>query len=138
MRTPMKVVRSFVRPIGVALLALGLLFWANLARALVPVHMLLGLLLVLLLWVQAVLARRAGVGRGLVALAATWGLVVPTLGLTQARQLPGDAHWVIQLLHLLVGLVALGLVERLATQAQHLSGSEAATSPMTRSQGGLQ
>jgi hypothetical protein len=71
--------------------------------------MLLGLVLVLSLWLIAALALRAGVQPGLVALAAVWGRVVPTLGLTQDRLLPGSLHWLIQLLHLAVGLTAIGL-----------------------------
>ncbi|MGH2366880.1 MAG: hypothetical protein ACRDI2_01660 [Chloroflexota bacterium] len=103
-----------VRLTGAILIVLGLLFWTGNALTLIPVHMLLGLLLVLLLWVLTFLAARAGLGVGLVALAALWGFVVIALGMTQTQLLPGDAHWVIQVLHLLVGLVALGLADRLA------------------------
>ena len=46
---------------------------------------------------------------GLVALAAVWGLIVPILGVMQTQLLPGGAHWVIEVIHLLVGLVAIGL-----------------------------
>jgi hypothetical protein len=46
--------------------------------------------------------------------AIVWGLVVPILGLNQDRLLVGSAHWVIEVLHLLVGLGAVGLAERLA------------------------
>jgi hypothetical protein len=76
--------------------------------------MLLGFVLVLLLWALAGLAARAGAGLGLAGLGIVWGLVVVALGMTQTRLLPGDFHWVIKLLHLLVGLAALGLAERLA------------------------
>jgi hypothetical protein len=78
--------------------------------------MLLGLVLVLALWVLAGLAARAGVPLGLVALAVAWGLIVPALGLTQDQLLPGSAHWVIQVLHLLVGLGAIGQAEGLAAR----------------------
>jgi hypothetical protein len=70
---------------------------------------LFGFVLVLSLWVLAVLAALAGVSRGVVALAIFWGLVVPILGLTQARLLPGPAHWSIEVLHLLIGLAAIGM-----------------------------
>jgi hypothetical protein len=69
----------------------------------------LGFVLVIALWIMAGLAARAGVNPGLVALAIVWGLIVPVLGMTQVRLLPGDWHWVIQVAHLLVGLVAMGL-----------------------------
>jgi hypothetical protein len=33
-----------------------------------------------------------------------------------SQLLPGDFHWVIKLLHLLVGIAALGLADRLAAE----------------------
>lgn len=39
-------------------------------------------------------------------------------GITQQRILPGAFHWVIQVAHLFLGLVAMGLAERLARGAQ--------------------
>ena len=60
------------------------------------------------------MAARSGVSLGLVALGIAWGLIVVALGMTQNRLLPGDAHWVIKVLHLLVGIGALGIAERLA------------------------
>jgi hypothetical protein len=70
--------------------------------------------LVLSLWVLAVRAAQVGVSRGLVVLALVWGLILPILGLTQTRLAPGNAHWTIQILHLLVGLGAIGQGEALA------------------------
>ena len=57
-------------------------------------------------------ARR--MAEGLVALGIAWGLIVVALGMTQNQLLPGDFHWVIKVLHLLVGIAALGIAERLA------------------------
>jgi hypothetical protein len=68
------------------------------------------------LWTLAALAARAGVRPPLVALAAVWGLIVPILGLTQTRLLVGSAHWLIEVLHLLVGVGAIGLAEGLAAR----------------------
>jgi hypothetical protein len=81
--------------------------------------MLLGIALVLALWTLAVLAAIARVNLALVVLAALWGFVVPILGLTQTRLLPGAAHWVIQVLHLLVGITAIALAQILARQITH-------------------
>ena len=116
MKTATTTAQMLVRLCGLALLTLGLLFWTGNARGLVPLHMLLGLVLVLALWVLAGLAARAGVPLGLVALAVAWGLIVPALGLTQDQLLPGSAHWAIQVLHLLVGLGAIGQAEGLAAR----------------------
>jgi hypothetical protein len=116
MRTATTVIQMLIRLAGLIMIALGLLFWTGNALALIPVHMLLGIVLVILLWVQAGLAARSGVGLGMVALAFVWGLVVVALGMTQSQLLPGDFHWVIKLLHLLVGIAALGLADRLAAE----------------------
>lgn len=98
------------------------MFWTNspLTLTLIPVHMMVGMVLVLLLWALAVLAARAGVRPGFVALAIVWGFVVPILGITQTRLLPGSAHWVIEVLHLLVGLGAIGQAEGLAARIKQI------------------
>lgn len=114
MRPITTVLQMTVRVAGLFAIALGLLFWSGNADALVPIHMLLGILIVLSLWTLAVLAAVAGVSPGLVALAIIWGFIVPLLGLAQTRLLPGTAHWVIQIVHLLVGLGAIGQAENLA------------------------
>lgn len=127
MRAVATVLRIFVGLDGLILIALGLLFWTGNADPLVPVHMLLGIALVLALWVLAALAAVAGVNLGLVALAFVWGLIVPALGLTQTRLLPGGAHWIVQVLHLLVGITAIGLAQvlamRIITRRPHSSGA---------------
>jgi len=115
-RTATTIVRTLIRLTGLVQIVLGVLFWTGNARGLIPLHMLVGFVLVLSLWVMAALAARAGVQPGLVALAAVWGLVVPVLGLAQDRLLPGSAHWLIQVLHLLVGLGAIGQGEALAAR----------------------
>ena len=118
MKIATTIAQTLVRLCGLALVTLGLLFWTGNARDLIPLHMLLGLVLVLSLWVLAGLAARAGVPIGLVMLAVAWGLIVPALGLTQAQLLPGSAHWVIQVVHLLLGIGLLGLAENLAARAK--------------------
>jgi hypothetical protein len=116
MRTATTTARTLVRVCGVVQLVLGGLFWTGNALDLVPLHMLVGFLLVLGLWTLAALAARAGVQPSLVALAAVWGLIVPILGLNQDRLLAGSAHWLIEVLHLLVGLGAIGQAEGLAAR----------------------
>jgi hypothetical protein len=107
-----------IRVLWLVQLALGILFWTGNALGLVDLHQLIGILLVLALWTQAALAHRAGVPGGLVAGAAVYGLVVPIVGLTQRELFPGSAHWVIQVIHLLLGIGLIGLAENLATRAK--------------------
>jgi hypothetical protein len=109
MKTTATVALWLVRLTGLFQIVTGLLFWTGNALALLPLHLLSGLGLVLSLWTVALVALRGGVGPGPVALAVLWGLLVVALGVTQTQLLPGELHWIIQLLHLLVGLVAIGL-----------------------------
>jgi hypothetical protein len=99
---------------------LGLLFWSGHAQDLIPVHMLVGLIFVLSLWTVAALAVRAGVSGGPIVLTFVWGVIVLLLGIAHAPLFPGPSHWIVRVLHLLVGLAAMGqaggLVRRIAAQ----------------------
>jgi hypothetical protein len=116
MKTAAIIAQILVRLAGVIQIVLGVLFWTNNALTLVPIHMLVGFALVILLWALAGMALWAGVNWSFAALALVWGVVVVVLGMTQTRLLPGSAHWVIQVLHLLVGLGAIGQAEGLASR----------------------
>lgn len=122
MKTAITVARMLVRLLGVILIILGLLFWTGNAESLIPIHILLGILLVLTLWVLAFLAFRAGVSTGFVLGMVVWGLIVLLLGLNQAQLFPGDAHWVTEVLHLLVGVGAIGLAEALGGRIKRAAG----------------
>jgi len=118
MRSTITAIQMGIRALGVVQLVLGIIFWTGNALGLVDLHQLIGILLVLGLWTQAAMAHRAGVPGGLVAGAAVYGLLVPIVGLTQRDLFPGSAHWVIQVVHLLLGLGLLGLAENLAQGAK--------------------
>jgi hypothetical protein len=118
MRSTITAIQMGIRALGVVQLVLGIVFWTGNALGLVDLHQLIGILLVLGLWTQAAMAHRAGVPGGLVAGAAVWGLLVPIVGLTQRDLFPGSAHWVIQVIHLLLGLGLLALAENLAQRAR--------------------
>jgi hypothetical protein len=73
-----------------------------------------------------------------VSFAIVWGVVVVALGMTQDSLLIGELHWIIQVLHLLVGLGAVGQAETLARQTRGRVGhahvdrqTEASFQPMT-------
>jgi uncharacterized membrane protein len=108
------VAQTVARLAALVLIVLGALLWAGASGGLLAAHVLVGLLLVLALWTLAVLAALAQTRTGTAALAVAWGLVVILLGITQQGLLPGDAHWVVRVLHLLVGLAAVALAELLA------------------------
>jgi hypothetical protein len=123
MRAATTVAQMTLRGAGVLLIVLGVTFWTGHAVQLVPVHEFLGFVLVLSLWTLAGIAARAGVSPGLVVLAVVWGLIAPALGLAQDRILTGDWHWTIQVLHLLVGLGAMGQGEGLAARIRQKIGT---------------
>lgn len=123
------IARGLVRLTAIVQIVLGVLFWTDNATGLIDLHQLSGIILVLALETIVVAAARAGVDRRMVWLAGVWGVVVVVLGLSQDSLLVGSAHWVIEVLHLLVGLGAIGLAEVLATRVQRQSGSEVRTQP---------
>jgi hypothetical protein len=118
MRSAITAIQMAIRVAGVVQILLGLAFWTGNALGLVDLHQLIGILLVLALWALAALAARAGVQPGLVAGAVVLGLIVPVVGLTQRELLPGSAHVVVEVLHLLLGLGLLGLADILAARAK--------------------
>jgi len=123
MQTASTITQMLIRFIGLIQIVLGVLFWSGSVRGMIPVHMLLGFVLVLALWTLAGLAARAGVSPALVVVAVLWGLLVAVLGMTQEQLLPGDYHWVIQVAHLLVGLAAIGQGEGLAARIKQARSS---------------
>jgi hypothetical protein len=127
MRAVLIFARILVAVAGIGVLLLGLLFWSGSSLNLLPIHMHLGETLVLGLWILAVLGIIARVSWGLVLLVFVWGLIVPALGMMQLRLMPGSLHWVIQLVHLLVGVVAMGLGHMLAARI-----TAAQSAPATR------
>ncbi len=100
-----------VRVAGVLALLLGLLFWTGDALPLIPIHMLLGTLTVLGLWLLAATASQLGAPMGMVIGAGILGLLVLGLGFSQQSLMPGSGHWVVQVVHLLLGMAAVGLGE---------------------------
>lgn len=108
-------------------LILGILFWTNTTdpgnvpqsfSALGLVHILLGILVVLSLWTLGIAQGMRGGSFGLALATFVWGLITLAVGLFQVNWLQGSAHWVIQVIHLLLGLGAIGLGEMCAARAK--------------------
>jgi hypothetical protein len=108
------IAHMLIRIAGPIMIILGVLIWTGNFDSIIPLHRLIGFVLVAALWTLAWLAYESGVSPGLVVFAFLWGVLAPVLGLVQERLLTGGAHWVIQVAHLLVGLGLIGLGERLA------------------------
>jgi hypothetical protein len=116
-----------LRICGLITLILGVTLWTGSADALIPVHMILGILTVLSLWVLAVSTATAKGGNwGLAGGAIVLGLIVMALGLRQQLILVGAAHWVIQVIHLLLGVSAVGMGEVLGGRYRRFNKASAA------------
>lgn len=125
MKTAVTVSHMTIRVAGVLLILIGIAIWTGRADQFIPLHELLGFVLVLSLWALSYLAARAGVAMKWVVLAVAWGLVAPILGLTQQGLLTGDWHWTVRVLHLLIGLGAIGQGEILARLMKQLAPTPA-------------
>lgn len=116
MRKAALVTRWIVRLAGLVQIVLGLMFWSGRGLSLIPVHMLIGLIVAWGLLVIAVLASRTGTRASVVVLAVVWAFMLPAFGVAHVGMLPGEWHWVVRVLHLAIGLGALGFADRLAEQ----------------------
>jgi hypothetical protein len=120
MQVVLTVSHMLVRICGVILLILGLLIWVEGMRNLIGLHTTLGLILVLSMWVMAAVATRLGAPMGLAIGVAVLGLLVAVVGMGQNSMLPGDSHWVIQIIHLLLGMAAVGIAEALGGRMRRI------------------
>ena len=92
----------------------GLGLWSGRWYSLVGMHRTVGITYVLLLWTLAILALVQRRSTKLALASLIWGLVIAALGFAQQGILIGDLHWIVRVVHLIVGLAAMPLAERLA------------------------
>lgn len=116
MRAATILIQNAVRVLGVVLIVLGFLFWSRHAYNLVPLHMWLGVALIVLLWILAIVAAKARVSGVLVIVAILWGVLVIAFGMNMGGWLPGPAHEIIRVVHFLIGLTAIALSESLSAR----------------------
>jgi hypothetical protein len=76
----------------------------------------LGVLVVLALWILATIyARAANANLGMAIGASAIGLLLLIVGVTQRELLLNGYHWVIQLIHVLLGLAVIVMGETLSS-----------------------
>lgn len=116
---------------------LGILFWLGYGYGLIPLHIALGVLVTFSLWGAGILVgiEKGGSVRLMVG-ALVLSLVVMLFGLNQTMLLPGSLHWMVQAVHLLLGVaaVALGIpIERRckAAKAAQVAALAVSTSPIS-------
>lgn len=119
-----------LRIAAVIALILGILFWLDvisgaddLRNPWTSLHMTMGIIVTICLVILGVLMMttkggNAGLGIGAIVLA----VLVIALGLTQTRLLiQPSVHWIIQVVHLLFGLAAIGLGEMIGARYRRLA-----------------
>jgi hypothetical protein len=95
---------------GLLALILGLLYWTGTALYLLQMHMLLGLLAVGALWVIGIGQAFSKAGNWVIAACAlVVGAVTIVIGVIQSSLMVGEFHWVIQIIHLVLGLLTIGM-----------------------------
>jgi hypothetical protein len=114
------------RLLGVVQIVVGVCLWFGLLAGAVAFHMAVGSLFVLVIWIIFLIALFALPSRGLPLFALLWGALVLWFGMAQTTLLVGSAHWAIRLAHLLVGLAAMGLMERLAKAVKRHKAAQTA------------
>jgi hypothetical protein len=95
---------------GVLGLISGLFFWTGTALTLVSMHMLLGFLAVAALWVVAIGQVFSNAGSWIIAACALLvGALTIVIGLYQTSLMIGPLHWIIEVIHLALGILTIGL-----------------------------
>jgi hypothetical protein len=112
MRNFVKALLMLARVLVAAQVILGLLIWFG-RISLTQVHIALGSIFVLDLWVLGLIALFALSARGLSLFTLLLGGVIMWLGVAQRTLFLGDLHWTVRVVHLLLGVSAMGLAEPL-------------------------
>lgn len=114
-----------LRVAALAAIILGILFWTGNADQLQIVHIILGFAVVISLWVLGIAQGLRG-GKFSLALATfIAGFLLAFVGLFQTRWLIGPNHWIIQVIHLLLALAAIGLGEMIGGRYRRMTAKAA-------------
>jgi hypothetical protein len=109
-------------------LVTGIIFWTGNADPLQIVHIIVGILAVLSLWTLGILQGLRGGTFSLALATFIVGFLLALVGLFQKNWLPepNANHWIIQVIHLILGLAAIGLGENVARTYRRLTAKPAA------------
>ncbi len=95
---------------GLLALILGLLLWTGAALNLLSMHMLVGLLAVGALCVIGIAQAFANRGSWVIAISAlTVGALTLVIGMIQSTLMVGELHWVVQVVHVVLGILTIGV-----------------------------
>jgi len=109
---------------GMLALLSGLAFWLGAAPGLVSMHMLLGFLTVAALWTIGIAQALSTGGNSMLALLAViLGALIIYIGISQTSMNPGEHHWLIQIVHAILGIGSIG-VGHMAAARQRRSAAQ--------------
>jgi hypothetical protein len=112
--------------IGVLIqLVTGIVFWTGNADSLQLLHIVIGILVVLALWTMGIAQGLQGGSFGIALATFIDGFLLAFVGLFQTRWLIGSNHWIIQVIHLLLGLSAIGLAEMINRRYRRMTANKA-------------
>ena len=106
-----------LRGLAVLQLSLGGALWAGYAGPWRTLHLGLGVGLGLALLALGATVTAVARRPGALLIVGAWTVLLVAYGVGHARLLPGSAHWVAQVAHVLLGLATLGLAEWVAGRA---------------------
>jgi len=109
-----KVLQWIVRIAGLCAILLGMSFWAGPGIAPVSVHMAIGGLVALALAILAIRALIDRVRMPVAAVALLWAIATVAVGTVQDWWIGAGNHVAIEVIHLVLGVGAIGLAEMLA------------------------
>lgn len=100
---------------GLGALILGIILWTGSLGPL-KIHILTGFIMSITMLLIGLVGFFARVKPALPIIAIAWALLLPYVGFAQFKLLPGASHVVIQVIHLLIGICAIGIAEALAAK----------------------
>jgi len=108
------ILRWILRIAFVISFVLGCALWAGRGYAYLQFHMWLGFIITFTLLAIVILSLIARVKPALPLIALLWAVALPFFGIAQLRLMPGPNHWIVRIVHLILGLGAIGLGESLS------------------------
>ena len=117
MNTSITVLRWIVRLVFIVSLVLGVMLWTGNGAAYLRLHMWLGFIITFALLLLVIIGFVARIRPVLPLIALVWAVALPVLGIAQLHIVPGPNHWTIQVLHVIIGIGAIGLAEVLGKRS---------------------
>ena len=105
---------------GLAALILGILLWTGSPTSL-KIHIVTGFVMAIMLVLIGLMGFFSQIKPTLPIVATTWAFLLPYVGFAQLKFFSGASHIVIQVIHLLIGISAIGIVEALCPASPNLT-----------------